>query len=173
MRHLFLLRHAQAANPAGCEDKHRPLTPQGMADAQALGQLMKAKHYIPDFIACSPARRTQQTMRKVTEALGPIPSASPQSLYFSTAGQLYESLKTLNNNHKKVLLISHNPSIHGLARFLIGLGGEEAVQRLNHEYRECTLSFLECSIDDWADLAPAQNDLADLLVPGRDFVGVI
>lgn len=171
MRKLFLLRHAQAANPQGCEDKHRPLTPQGMADALALGKLMKAKNYIPDFIVCSPARRTQQTMRKILETLGDIPAVFPPVVYYSTAGQLYETLKQVNGNKQNVLMISHNPSIHGLARFLAGLGGEEAIQRLNSEYRECTLSFLECPIDGWMTLTPGENDLADLLVPGRDFIG--
>ena len=173
MRNLYLLRHAQAAQPQGTEDKLRPLTRQGMADALALGKLMKAKGYVPDFVICSPARRTQQTLRKLAETLGDMPSVFPPVAYYSTTGQLYDTLKQVEASKRDLLLISHNPSIHGLARFLVGLGNEEALMRLNIEYPECTLSVLECPIDSWSTLLPSQNDLADLLVAGRDFTGAV
>jgi phosphohistidine phosphatase len=173
MRTLYLLRHAQAATPQGVEDKHRPLTQQGLADALALGRLMKAKGYKPDFIICSPARRTQQTMRKVLESLGEIKTVMPQAAYYTTTGQLYDMLKTVDGNIQNLMLISHNPSIHSLVRFLAGLGTDESILRLNTEYQECTLSVLECPIDGWATLMPTENDLADLLVPGRDFTAKI
>lgn len=173
MRHLFLLRHAQASQPQGIEDKHRPLSKQGLADALALGKLMKAKNYSPDFVICSPARRTQQTLRKLLDTFGEIPAVFPPAVYYSTTGQLYETLKQIGSERQNVLLISHNPSIHGLARFLVGLGNEEALMRLNIEYPECTLSVLECPIDSWSTLLPSQNDLADLLVAGRDFTGAV
>lgn len=173
MRNLFLLRHAQAAQPQGTEDKLRPLSKQGLADALALGKLMKAKGYVPDFVICSPARRTQQTLRKLTDTFGDIPSIFPPVVYYSTTGQLYDTLKQTESSKQNVLLVSHNPSIHGLARFLVGLGSEEAIMRLNIEYPECTLCVLECPIDSWSTLLPSQNDLADLLVAGRDFTGTV
>lgn len=173
MRTLFILRHAQAAHPQGAADKHRPLTQQGMADAIALGRLMRAKGYKPDFIICSPARRTQQTMRKILESIGETQTVMPPAAYYTTTGQLYDLLKSVNGNVQNLLLISHNPSVHSLVRFLVGLGHDESIMRLNAEYQECTLSVLDCPIDGWATLMPAQNDLADLLVPGRDFTGKI
>ena len=169
MRYLYLLRHAEAAKPAGVEDKHRPLTPRGMADALALGQLMKAKGYTPDLTICSPARRTQQTLRKIQESLGELHALLPPAAYYATTGQLYDLMKQLDNKKKSVLLISHNPSIHGLARFLAGIGSEESMASLSTQYRECTLSVFECAIDGWSDLMPSANDFADLLIPGRDF----
>lgn len=169
MRRLFLLRHAQAAPAQNTEDKHRPLTKEGAAQAAALGRIMKAKGYIPDFVICSPARRAQQTMRRIFDATGEIPAASPAVAYYSTVGQLYEMLKQIDSNKRSVLLVSHNPSIHGLAKFLAGLGAGHTVSRLNVEYRECTLTVLDCPIDSWTTLMPGQNDLEDLLVPGHDF----
>lgn len=173
MRTLFLLRHALAANPAGTEDKHRPLTAQGMADARALGKLMKAKNYQPDFIICSPARRTQQTYRRLAESLGEMNMISPSTVYYTTVSQLYETLKEVDGNIENLMLISHNPSIHVLAKFLAGLGSEESMMRLNTEYKECTLTVLQCPIDGWLTLAPNENDLADLLIAGRDFEGKV
>jgi phosphohistidine phosphatase len=169
MRQLFLLRHAEAAPARNSDDRHRQLTRAGLATALALGKLMKAKNYIPDFVVCSPARRTQQTFRKLCETLGDIPAAYPPAVYYSTMGQLYETLKDIEKSRQRVLLVSHNPSIHALARFLAGIGMGQAMEDLRHEYRECTLTVLECPIDDWSALIPEQNDLYDLLVPGRDF----
>jgi phosphohistidine phosphatase len=173
MRTLFILRHAQAASPAGTEDLHRPLTAQGMADARALGKLMKAKMYKPDFVVCSPARRAQQTYRRLAEALGDMQMTSPSTVYYTTVSQLYETLKAVDGNVRNLLLISHNPSIHVLAKFLAGIGTDDSMLRLNAEYKECTLTVLQCPIDGWATLMPNENDLADLLIAGRDFEGTI
>lgn len=173
MRRLFLLRHALAAPAQGTDDKHRPLTAQGMADARALGALMLAKNYKPDFIICSPARRTQQTMRRLNESLGEIESVSPPAAYYTTTGQLYELIKHANGNIENLLLISHNPSIHGLAKFLSGIKTNEATSLLKSGYKECTLSVFECPIDGWLTLMPGENDLEDILIPGRDFMGKI
>ncbi len=172
MRYLYLLRHAEAAPvQAGGDDKFRPLTRGGMAMASALGKVMKAKGYVPDFVICSPARRTQQTLRRLCETLGEIPVVYPPVAYYSTMGQLYEVLKEVDGDKENVLLISHNPSIHALARFLAGIGVGSAMDSLRHEYRECTMTVLECPIDHWSALMPEENDLYDLLLPGRDFTG--
>jgi phosphohistidine phosphatase len=169
MRRLFLLRHAQAAPAQNTEDRHRSLTKDGVATAAVLGQLMKTKGYIPDFVICSPARRTQQTLRKILEATGDVPAIYPQAVYYTTVGQLYEVLKQVDGNHHNVLLVSHNPSIHGLAKFLMGLGPGNITSRLIADYSECTLTVLDCPIDGWSTLMPNQNDLEDLLIPGKDF----
>ena len=136
-----------------------------MDDALALGQTMKARGYIPDFTICSPARRTQQTWRKLQESFDPVETVSPESAYYTSAGQLYELLKQVNPNRLCVLLISHNPSIHTLARMLSGLGHSELLVRLNGGYPPATLSILKCPIDGWSTLMPSENDLEDIIGP--------
>ena len=130
MRQLYLLRHAEAAPARNSEDRYRPLTGAGMAMAHELGRLMKARNYIPDFVVCSPARRAQQTLRKLCETLGEIPAISPPAAYYSTMGQLYECLKEVDGRSRNLLLVSHNPSIHTLARFLAGIGIGQAMAQL-------------------------------------------
>jgi phosphohistidine phosphatase len=172
MRYLYLLRHAEAAPvQAGGDDKFRPLTTSGMATASALGAAMKAKNYIPDFVICSPARRTQQTLRKLCETMGDFPAVYPPAAYYTTMGQLYELLKGVDENKNRVLLISHNPSIHALVRFLAGLGVGQAMEDIRQDYRECMMTVLECPVESWSALMPAENDLHDVLLPGRDFSG--
>ena len=174
MRQLYILRHAQAASPQGVDDKHRPLTRQGLADARALGQLMDRMEYKPDYILCSPARRTRQTLAKIQETLGPdTPVGYASGLYFATTGQLYDHLKRVDSKYRNIMLVSHNPSVHGLARFLTGLGPPDLLMLLELDYRECTMAALDCPIDSWASLLPAQCDLKNLLIPGKDFRGEI
>lgn len=170
MRRLFLLRHAQAApGSQSSEDRHRQLTADGAASATALAHIMRAKGYIPEFIICSPARRTQQTMAKLLAVLGDIPSISPAVAYYSTTGQLYDLIKQADSSHLRVLLISHNPSIHGLAKMLTAIKPGEILSPFTAEYKECTLSVLDCPVNEWSALMPGENDLEDLLIPNRDF----
>lgn len=165
MRRLLLLRHAETAAPPGVDDRHRPLTQKGANDALELGRVMKERGYVPDFTICSPARRTQQTWRKLQDSFGMVETVSPESAYFTTTGQLYELIKQVNPNRLCVLLVSHNPSIHTLARMLSGLGHGDLLIRLNGGYPPATLSVFKCPIDAWSNLMPSENDLEDMLGP--------
>lgn len=169
MKRLYLLRHAQAATPQGVDDIHRPLSHTGTGQALAMGMHMRDKGYIPDVCICSPARRTQQTMRKLFESIGERPFVSPRSAYYTSVGQLYELIQAAPDRAQSVLLISHNPSIHALARWLVGIGEAKQVERLSAGYSECTLTVLQCSLEHWSELKPDYNDLIDLVVPGEDF----
>mgnify|MGYP003655208627 CR=1 FL=1 len=62
-KRLFLLRHAIAVNELSDGDANRPLAPKGAEDAVALGQHMLKNDYKPDFVLCSPARRTRETLK--------------------------------------------------------------------------------------------------------------
>jgi phosphohistidine phosphatase len=75
----------------------------------------------------------------------------------------------VDGNKQSTLLISHNPAIHMLAKFLCGLGDDVMIRQLKANYKECTLSVFKCPIDGWMTLMPSENDLEDLLIQGRDF----
>ena len=66
MRELILLRHAHA-EPAttGQSDLDRPLSPQGLAEAEAVARWLKEQGLVPDRVLCSPARRTRETLEAV------------------------------------------------------------------------------------------------------------
>ncbi len=56
MRELILLRHAHA-EPAdnGLADIDRPLSPHGLAEAEAAGRWLLEQRLVPDRVLCSPA----------------------------------------------------------------------------------------------------------------------
>ena len=71
MRKLILLRHAHAESAApGQPDRERPLSGEGLAEAEAAGRWLKAHGHVPDRILCSQANRTLQTLEQVLGTLG-------------------------------------------------------------------------------------------------------
>ena len=69
MRDLILLRHAHAEPAAAGEsDLDRPLSAEGLAEADAAGRWLAAQGLVPDRVLCSPARRSRETLEAVTKA---------------------------------------------------------------------------------------------------------
>ena len=71
MRELILLRHAHAEPAAtGQPDMDRPLSPEGLAEAEAAGRWLAEQALIPDRVLCSPSRRTRETLEAVLARIG-------------------------------------------------------------------------------------------------------
>lgn len=162
MKTLLLLRHAQALGTAiGGTDKTRKLSPNGLADAKALGALMARDGLTPDAVLCSAATRTRETLDSVIEGMD---SSSDQwsldyldALYNADYHVLYDAIKNADAEAETLLLVAHNPGIHALAARLAAEDGSAAVDRLSMSYAPATLTVLSCDIGDWADLAAYAN----------------
>ena len=118
MRELILLRHAHAepASP-GQADLDRPLSPEGLAEAEAAGRWLAEHKLVPDCVLCSPARRTRETMEAVLAAVGYVDQRLDERIYEGTAGTLAE----LADDHRqtdRLLLIGHNPGLEHLAALM-------------------------------------------------------
>ena len=89
MRELILLRHAHA-EPAvpGQADFDRPLSAEGLAEAEAVAAWMRDKALVPDRVLCSPARRTRETLDAVVEAVGNLDKRLDAAIYEATPGTL-------------------------------------------------------------------------------------
>ena len=88
MRELILLRHAHA-EPAttGQSDLDRPLSPQGLAEAEAVARWLKEQGLVPDRVLCSPARRTRETLEAVLGAIGYVEQRLEELKHEYEAGQ--------------------------------------------------------------------------------------
>lgn len=118
MRQLILLRHAHA-EPAisGQSDFDRPLSPQGLAEAEAAARWLAEHGLVPDRVLCSPARRARETLEAVLEAIGYVEQRLEDGIYEATAGGLAE----LADNHREVerlMLVGHNPGFEHLAALM-------------------------------------------------------
>jgi phosphohistidine phosphatase SixA len=118
MRELILLRHAHAEPAApGQADLDRPLSPEGLAEADAAGRWLAEHHLIPDCVLCSPARRTRETLEAVLGALGYVDQRLEDRIYEATPG----TLAALADSHRdigRLLIVGHNPGIEQLAALM-------------------------------------------------------
>ena len=125
MKELILLRHAHAepSAPDGT-DLDRPLSPEGLAEAESAGGWLKEQGLVPDRVLCSPARRTRETLEGVLGVIGYVDQRLEDAIYDATAGTLIE----LADGHRecdRVLLVGHNPGMERLAALLhSGQSGE-------------------------------------------------
>lgn len=118
MRELILLRHAHA-EPAAADqvDLDRPLSSEGLAEAEAAGRWLKEHQLVPDRVLCSPSRRTRETMEAVLAAVGYVDQRLDDGVYDASPG----NLMTLVDQHREVdrlLLVGHNPGLERLSALL-------------------------------------------------------
>ena len=81
---LLLMRHAKAVPPTMGDDWGRDLSDKGIKQAKIMAKGLKSLKLVPDYIVCSSANRTEQTMHKMLKKFGDSPIvASRKSLYLS------------------------------------------------------------------------------------------
>ena len=118
MRELILLRHAHA-EPAdnGLADIDRPLSPHGLAEAEAAGRWLQEQRLVPDRVLCSPARRARETLEAVLSLTGYVEQRLEERIYDATPG----TLAALVDEHREVerlLLVGHNPGMERLVALM-------------------------------------------------------
>jgi phosphohistidine phosphatase len=118
MRELILLRHAHA-EPAGNgqADLDRPLSAEGLAEAEAAGRWLAANKLVPDCVLCSPSRRTRETLEAVLAAIGYVDQRIEPSIYEATPGTLI-ALADTHGESERLMLVGHNPGLERLAALL-------------------------------------------------------
>ena len=118
MRQLILLRHAHAEPAtAGQADLDRPLSPEGLAEAEAAGRWLAEHGLVPDCVLCSPARRTRETLEAVLGAVGYVEQRLEPAIYEATPGTL-AALADCHGEAERLLLVGHNPGLERLAALL-------------------------------------------------------
>lgn len=118
MRELILLRHAHA-EPAvsGQADLDRPLSPVGLAEAEAAGKWLKENNLLPDCVLCSPSRRTRETLEAVMTAIGYVEKRLEDRIYEATPGTL-ATLVDERRDLDRVLIVGHNPGLEQLVALM-------------------------------------------------------
>ena len=111
MRELILLRHAHAQPPDGAQaDIDRPLSPDGIAEAQAAGKWLVEHNLVPDLVLCSPSRRTRETLEIVCAKTGYCEQRIEDDIYDATPGTLIGLLDEFRDVGR-VMLVGHNPGL--------------------------------------------------------------
>ena len=109
---LVLVRHAESA--PGSPDELRTLTPEGHAQARALGERLRTERIRPDAVLTSPLVRARQT----AEALGlGEPEEDDRLAPGATADSVREAAE---GRGETVLVVGHQPDCSRIAASLTG-----------------------------------------------------
>lgn len=125
--HLYLMQHGLAVPEQ--EDPEEPLSPEGVAQIQAVGRVLKRLDIRPDLIACSPKKRSKQSAALVAEGVNFPYSDLLESAQVKAMAPPAETLKLLRRQPQTqtVLIAGHLPSLARIASLVLGDGCEVKV----------------------------------------------
>lgn len=167
-KRLLLLRHAKSTWADGLRDFDRPLNARGLEAARRLGLHLKSQGGAPDLILCSPARRTRETLDRLSAITGwTTPILHEDRLYAANVPHLLERLVMLEGRHGSVLLVGHNPALAELALLLGRRGPIDLRQRLAERYPTGGLAEIDFGAVRWRDIASADGRLISFVTPRR------
>ncbi|MDO8353182.1 MAG: histidine phosphatase family protein [Aestuariivirga sp.] len=172
MLSLMLLRHAKSSlADTGQADLDRPLNDHGKRSAVAMGRYMASNGLVPQLVLCSPARRTKETWSLVAGELATIPEIlfAAEIYDFGDGKALMECLRSKAGAAQSILLVGHNPSIHGLAQDLIGTVSRNLRERLKEKYPTAALAVISFDLANWGSLTAGSGTLLRFVRP-RDII---
>lgn len=167
MKHLLLMRHASAG--PGEDDRARPLSPEGLVEAERMGRALEAlavHGFRPERALVSPARRTRETLAGVRTALAGLASAEEdEALYLASHGRLLTRLQRLPDATSQVLLVGHNPGLAELLDSLVGRAEPDVLRRAARGLAPAACAALRIPSPRWRDLVPSSAELVAFLGP--------
>jgi len=167
MKTLLLLRHAKSAwNDSTISDISRPLTPRGQIAATRIGRHLREEGPLPERVLCSPARRAAETLARVLAELKPPPVVEERpELYLQGWSSLLAAARSLPEEVKRAMVVSHNPDLPDLALALAGTGPAAALTALATKFPTGALAVLTFPVGTWREIAPGSGTLQALIRP--------
>ena len=159
MKRLILMRHAKSDWSLGQPDSARPLNARGQRSAEAMGDWLREKGYLPDQILCSSAQRTRETLDLLRIA---APTSFQKGLYLATPDKMRKALRKAKGD--TVLMLGHNPGIGLFAQSIVASPPDHP--RFD-DYPTCATLVVDFPITAWKAL-DAPGETVDFAV-GRDF----
>lgn len=162
MKTLYLLRHAHAeSKDTSYADFDRPLDERGQQEAGAVAAYIKEKKLSFDFVLCSAALRTQETLEPLRTVVGTEAIEISESFYNSPEDLILKHLQKISNEWKSVLYIGHNPGIAFAALKFAKAFPDVLMQGVN----PATLIGFHFPLDQWADLDWREGEITDVFQP--------
>lgn len=151
-RRITLLRHAKAVPDERGDDHARPLASAGRDAALALGEWLKENDNLPELVLCSTAVRARETLVALKAM---VPTELHKRLYLASASEMLAMLQDGDDAVRHVMLVGHNPGMHGLAVLLAAQYVREAdAEAIIHGYPTCGWVSMSAEAAHWADLRP-------------------
>ncbi len=168
MRQLLLLRHAKSSwDDPRLSDHARPLNTRGRRAAAAMARAMRDLGLSPDIVMVSSARRTLQTLEALAPLEGPPVVVPMDDLYLASWTSLFDTIRSVPETARSLLLIGHNPGLHDLALALAGTASMAAggdALRLAEGYPTGSLAEFSIAVP-WGRIEAGAGRLVRFLVP--------
>ncbi|MCF3134859.1 SixA phosphatase family protein [Streptomyces olivochromogenes] len=166
-RRIVLFRHAKADWPQ-VTDHERPLAERGRMDAAVAGRKLADSGIPFDLALCSTAVRTRETWKLAVHELPHRPrTVYEERLYEASPGELIAALNEITDDVQNVILIGHNPSVHGLAEILPGSAEGDARDRMSRRGFPAAAFAVVTFDGSWKGLEPGVGTLADYWAPSE------
>jgi phosphohistidine phosphatase len=166
---LSLLRHAKSswADPSQ-DDFHRPLNERGREAAPRMGVYMASQQIAPELILCSPAVRTRQTLALVLPHLQRTAEVAYENeLYLASTGQLLKRIRKTPDSVAHLMIVGHDPGMHGIATTLAGSGDPATLDLLAAKFPTAGLAVIVFEAKSWADVGADGGRLRLFMTPKR------
>ncbi|MFG2608110.1 SixA phosphatase family protein [Streptomyces sp. NPDC048514] len=166
-RLIVPFRHAKADWPQ-VSDHERPLAERGRKDAPIAGRKLADTGISFDLALCSTAVRTRETWKLAVHELVHRPkTVYEERVYEASPGELIAVLNEIPDDVRKVILIGHNPGVHGLAEILAGSAEGDARDRMNRRGFPAAAFALLSFEGPWKALEPGTATLTDYWAPSE------
>ena len=123
MNTLLLMRHAKSDwNNPKLSDADRPLNKRGKKAAIQMGQWLQANNYVPNYVICSTATRTRETLGRLRLCID-IDGKDikyEKKLYQTSANTLIDILQNAPWHKGSIMLLGHNPELEDVLTYLCG-----------------------------------------------------
>jgi len=165
VRTLILLRHGKSAYPPGVSDHDRPLAPRGRREAALAGRWISQNAPTLDYILCSSAARTRQTLEATGLVTPTVLVDVSSSIYEAYPDELLELITAAPPADRTLLLVGHAPGIPGLAEALAAPGSNpDALRNMDAKFPTSALAVLTIQ-GQWSDVRDGTATLVDFVVP--------
>lgn len=160
LRYLYLLRHAESKEKQfGQDDIDRKLTPRGMREALLMGSYLYKEKAKIDVIISSPAERAKATAGLVVDGLkwDHKTITYNDELYEASSRTFFNFLFTLDDMHKHIMLIGHNPVVSYVAEYLT----KEEIG----DMAPGSLATIKFAIPSWKEIGEGKGELENYIYP--------
>jgi phosphohistidine phosphatase len=166
---LSLFRHAKSSwDDPGVKDFDRTLAPRGEEAAPRMGAFMAEHDIQPQLILCSPAVRTRQTLDLVLPHLSGDPTVVYEDgFYLAPASQLLARVRKVEAKVSHIMIVGHDPGMHGLAVELAGSGAPRLMQALAAKFPTAGLAVLDFDVAEWSQIGTGHGQLRLFMTPKR------
>ena len=156
-RRVMLVRHAKAVEEDAAGDHARALSGRGKNDAAELGAWIEKKKLWPELVLCSTATRTRETLSGLGKT---IPTQLSDKIYLASAGELLAQIQQCDDAVASVMVIAHNPGLHGTLALLVGeYANDDDADKVMLKFPTSACAVLEFEAASWSEITPQTGTL--------------